>query len=143
MNQRIAQSNVLFHLRAFMSTGNQSDLDKAFAAVEHHDRLPKDDPSEDLADRISDYLNTFSSDSYADTLVDRMARTHRTLQQSFTMFVCKWLEHAASEDYRFDGRNEASHKVAQDMIEGFKAKFAERTGQPKVDFPPSKCLPMI
>lgn len=44
---------------------------------------------------------------------------HRTLQQSFTKLCMEWLEHCASDEYKFDLRNEASHEIAKQMIEGF------------------------
>jgi hypothetical protein len=49
-----------------------------------------------------------------------MTREHRTLQQSFTRLCLSWLETAASEDYRTDGRNEQTHKIAKQLMDGFK-----------------------
>ena len=93
--------------------------------------------AKELADAITSYLNTFQDTEQAQKLVEMMEVEHRTLQQTFTKFVCMWLEHAASEDYRFDDRNKASHKVAKDMINGF---AIVKEG---IKAPPSKWLPMI
>ncbi len=43
---------------------------------------------------------------------------HRTLQQNLTRFCVEWLKVCASEDYRYDGRNEASHEVAKKLLDG-------------------------
>ena len=43
---------------------------------------------------------------------------HRTLQQNLTRFCIAWLRVCASEDYGYDGRNEESHKVAKQLLEG-------------------------
>lgn len=43
---------------------------------------------------------------------------HRTIQQSITRFCIEWLRVCASDDYGYDGRNEASHKVAKDLLDG-------------------------
>ena len=66
---------------------------------------------------VTDYLNSFS-DKGPD-FIKEMSMEHRTLQQSFTKLCCQWLEHCASDEYRTDGRNELSKKVAKDMVEGF------------------------
>ena len=67
---------------------------------------------------VTDYLNSFSSKEKA--FIEEMNREHRTLQQSFTKLCLAWLENCASEDYRFDGRNEASHNISKEVVEGFR-----------------------
>lgn len=67
---------------------------------------------------VTDYLNSFSSKEKE--FIQEMNREHRTLQQSFTKLCLAWLENCASEDYHFDGRNEASHKISKDVVEGFR-----------------------
>jgi hypothetical protein len=67
---------------------------------------------------MSDFVNNFSSDKEA--FVSKMGSDHRTLQQSFTKLCLKWIEFVASEDYRFDGRNQDSHEVCQKIVQGFK-----------------------
>ena len=43
---------------------------------------------------------------------------HRTLQQSLTRFCIEWLKVCASDEYRYDDRNEASHRVAKQLLDG-------------------------
>ena len=43
---------------------------------------------------------------------------HRTLQQTITRFAVAWLKVCASEDYMYDGRNEARHEVAKKLMDG-------------------------
>jgi len=51
--------------------------------------------------------------------VDRMDNEHRTLQQAFTGVCLAWIQHCASDEYRHDGRNEASHAIAKKLLKGF------------------------
>lgn len=67
---------------------------------------------------VTDYLNSFSSKEQE--FINEMNMEHRTLQQSFTKLCLAWLENCAKEDYHFDGRNEASHKVSKEVVEGFR-----------------------
>lgn len=69
----------------------------------------------EAAEKVSEMLNSYSF-SY-DGFCKAMTNQHRTLQQSFTRLCLKWLETCASEEYRYDGRNEASHKVAKKLLE--------------------------
>ena len=48
---------------------------------------------------------------------ERFKREHRTLQQSFTRLCLEWIKTCASEDYRTDGRNEASHIVCKKIVD--------------------------
>ena len=43
---------------------------------------------------------------------------HRTLQQSITNFALEWIKTVASDDYRYDGRNELSHIACKELING-------------------------
>jgi hypothetical protein len=67
---------------------------------------------------VTDYLNSFGNKNKE--FIQEMNREHRTLQQNFTKLCMAWLENCASEEYRFDGRNEASHNVSKEMVEGFR-----------------------
>ncbi len=73
--------------------------------------------AKEVVNNVTDYLNSFSNKNKE--FIAEMNREHRTLQQSFTKLCLEWLENCASEDYNFDGRNEASHKIANVMVEGF------------------------
>ena len=73
--------------------------------------------AKEVVNNVTDYLNSFSNKNKE--FIAEMNREHRTLQQSFTKLCLEWLENCASEEYNFDGRNEASHKIASVMVEGF------------------------
>jgi hypothetical protein len=73
--------------------------------------------AKEVVNNVTDYLNSFSNKNKE--FIAEMNREHRTLQQSFTKLCLEWLENCASEEYNFDGRNEASHKIANVMVEGF------------------------
>jgi hypothetical protein len=90
-------------------------------------------PVEKLVEEITDFVNTYSL--RGDAFNEAMSREHRTLQQSFTRLCLKWIEYVASDEYGFDGRNEASHDICKTMI-GF---FEVRNHNSK----PSAHLPLI
>ncbi len=73
------------------------------------------------ATKVADMLNVFGFDY--DGFCEAMSREHRTLQQSFTRLCIHWLCTCASDDYKYDGRNEASHEVAKALIESQDADF--------------------
>ena len=72
--------------------------------------------AKDNVEMVSDMLNVFGFSS-AD-FCKEFAKEHRTLQQSFTRLCVEWLRTCASDDYRYDGRNEASHEVAKMLLDG-------------------------
>lgn len=76
--------------------------------------------TKELVQEITDYLNTFNSKEKE--FCEAMSCEHRTLQQSFTKLCLNWIEHCASDEYRTDGRNEQSQKIARELLEGFKDK---------------------
>ena len=78
--------------------------------------------TKELVQEISNYVNTFNDKSQE--FCQAMSCEHRTLQQSFTKLCLQWLEHCASVEYRTDGRNEQSQKIARELLEGFKQKQA-------------------
>jgi len=86
-----------------------------------------------LVGEITNYVNTYSLDS--DKFNEVMANEHRTLQQSFTRLCLKWIEYCASDDYRYDDRNRASHEISTELLQ---FKNAEGTS-----WLPSVALPMI
>ena len=75
----------------------------------------------DNAQRLSDLLNSFQFNP--ERVCQAMTREHRTLQQSFTRLCIHWLCTCASDEYQFDGRNEASHDIAKALIESQDADF--------------------
>ena len=89
-----------------------------------------------LAECLGDFVNS-GGNKEMDVFVQALAREHRTLQQSSTKLMLKWIEHAASDQYRMDGRNESTHNVCKQMVDDFKVK-KENYG-----FSPSSWLPLI
>lgn len=49
--------------------------------------------------------------------IHELSRDHRTIQQSFTRLCFEWLKYCASEDYRHDERNRASHVKCKAIVE--------------------------
>jgi hypothetical protein len=70
-----------------------------------------------LADSLTTFVN---GGNKAKLFIDAFKCQHRTLQQSAFKMMLELLEEMTTEDYRVDGRNEASQEIARDLIEGFK-----------------------
>lgn len=83
--------------------------------------MTRDERNKQNAEQVAEMLNVFGFDN--DGFCDAMCRQHRTLQQSFTRLCIAWLATCASDDYRYDGRNEASHEVAKALINSQDADF--------------------
>ena len=71
--------------------------------------------------KVSLMLNSLSFDP--EDFCKEFTKEHRTIQQSFTRLCVHWLCTCASDDYRFDGRNEASHQIAKALIDSQDADF--------------------
>lgn len=75
------------------------------------------DYTKDCARQIGDMVNSFSFSPME--IAKYFAQVeHRTIQQSLTRFCIAWLRVCASDDYGYDGRNEASHKLAKELLDG-------------------------
>ena len=85
-----------------------------------------------LVGEITDFVNSYTADELQ--FVKQMSTEHRTLQQSFTRLVLKWLEYVASDQYRYDDRNSGAHVVARKLITLFKSNEGHN---------PSQYLPFI
>lgn len=83
--------------------------------------MTRDEQNKQNAEQVAEMLNVFGFDN--DGFCDAMCRQHRTLQQNFTRLCIAWLATCASDDYRYDGRNEASHEVAKALINSQDADF--------------------
>ena len=90
------------------------------------------DRSEKIVDDLTDLVNSMSfTPKY---FIEAMSREHRTLQQSFIRLCFKWLEYVASDEYRYDDRNKASHTISLKILEIWKDAYACK---------PSQMLPLI
>jgi len=87
----------------------------------------------ELVNEVTNYVNSFSMKP--EEFVTAMNKEHRTLQQSFTKLCLIWLENCADADYRFDGRNEAAHQMANLLIGEFQLQ--------NDNIKPSNFLPLI
>ena len=71
--------------------------------------------------KVSDMLNSFSFNP--EDFCKEFSKEHRTIQQSLTRLCIHWLCTCASDDYRYDLRNEASHVIAKALIESQSPDF--------------------
>jgi len=78
----------------------------------------------ELAIALTDFVNSYNFDK--EGFINQFCREHRTLQQSAVRLMLELLEHISTEEYRFDGRNQGSHKVCKDLMVGFKKIIIER-----------------
>lgn len=76
--------------------------------------------SEEKAKEIARLLNDFSFS--AKGVAKELSREHRTLQQGMTRLAVAWLEVCASDNYVYDERNEASHLLAKELLDGRKLR---------------------
>lgn len=74
--------------------------------------------SKEIVNQVTNYVNTFG-DVHTE-FIKNMEMEHRTLQQSFTRLCLKWMEHVASDEYRYDLRNQQSHETCKLMMELFR-----------------------
>lgn len=80
---------------------------------------------------IKDYEALKNSSKYAASMVEGVINNmdfdpelfaqafttwHRTLQQKFFRIVVETIKVAASEDYMYDGRNKATHELAEKIV---------------------------
>lgn len=97
---------------------------------------------EELAETITDFVNTFS-DENRKAFIEALFRQHRTLQQSTIRLFLETIEAAAEPGYRTDGRNDGAKQTCQDIIEGFKMVRKEKDGKYYMETGPSRYLPYI
>lgn len=76
-----------------------------------------------LAENLTDYINTYNTKEKTDEFVKAFCRQHNTLQQSSFRMILGLIEHMATEQYHTDGRNEQSKKLAQKLLNGFKSEY--------------------
>ena len=67
------------------------------------------------AEEVSNMLNSMSFNP--ELFCQEMSREHRTIQQNFTRLCLAWIKTCASEDYRHDERNRASHVKCKAIVD--------------------------
>ena len=70
---------------------------------------------------LEGYLNRFGHPEK--DLVKEIEIWHPTLQQSFTRLCVSWFLRMAENDFRYDGRNEASVKLARELYPTLKKAY--------------------
>lgn len=65
--------------------------------------------------KVSDMVNSMSF--IPEEFCMHMAYEHRTIQQNFTRLCLEWIKTCASDDYRHDDRNRASHVKCKEIVE--------------------------
>ncbi len=68
----------------------------------------------ELAKQVSQGLNSYSRGPIRQAFCQEMRKQHRTVQQIFTGLCLEWL-HVLSRETQYDGRNEASVKIAREI----------------------------
>jgi hypothetical protein len=90
----------------------------------------------ELVQNLENFCKSWSHPERADELILEFRKCHNTHQQSMMRVIYKLIEFLASDNFRADGRNEASKKAAQQMLAGFQQANGEGTL-------PSQSLPFI
>lgn len=96
---------------------------------------------EELAEALTDFVNSYNPKS--EEFIKAFFREHRTLQQSTIRMFLEVIEAIAEQEYKTDGRNQATKFVCQDIVEGFKQLKEKRDGLRFDGMKPSKFLPYI
>lgn len=97
----------------------------------------------ELAQLLGDFVNTYSLRDKGKEFIDGFCRQHRTLQQSSFRLILELIEHMASDDYKTDGRNEESKKIAKQLLAGFKTQNSIAASYSDEFSLPSKFLPFV
>lgn len=105
--------------------------------------------AQELAGQITDFVNRGGRKCGQDLALS-LSLEHRTLQQGTMKAFLEFIEHAAGDDYRTDGRNEATKQVARTLIRGFVKELSKERNIPEDDiyknwdiYKPSNWLPLI
>ena len=109
--------------------------------MEFNSDIKSKEMAKELVEKITDFVNSYSLKS--EQFNEAMSREHRTLQQSFTRLCLKWIEYVASDEYRTDGRNEASHEICAQLLKGFNLAGIRKDGTSDFNYKPSGYLPLI
>lgn len=83
--------------------------------------MMNDDKVKEQVSTVTSMLNSFTFDY--EGFCKQMCKEHRTLQQSFTRLCIRWLCECSTDEYQYDGRNEASHEIAKALINSQDADF--------------------
>jgi hypothetical protein len=90
----------------------------------------------ELVQALENFSKSWSHPERANEFILEFRKCHNTHQQSMMRMIYKLIEFLASDNFRADGRNEASKKAAQQMLAGFQ----QANGEGSL---PSQSLPFI
>lgn len=97
-------------------------------------------PATQLVNDLEKFCSSWSHPERAEEFILEFRKCHNTHQQSIMRMIFKLIEHLASDNFRADGRNEASKKAAQQMLAGFQQVNGNGNGNGSL---PSQSLPFI
>lgn len=69
-------------------------------------------------DALQDMMNAFTLDQ--NEFNGAASHMHRTLQNSFTKLCLGWIEYTASDNYKYDLRNESGHQICSEILQAFR-----------------------
>ena len=105
--------------------------------------------AKELAIQITDFVNRGGRNCGSE-LAQCLSNEHRTLQQQTMKVFLEFIEFATTDEFRTDGRNEASKEIAKKLVKGFIKVIAEERNLPEEEiiknwdvYRPSKWLPLI
>jgi len=76
---------------------------------------------DNFTEQLSNFVNSFSSKEELEYVAKKISTDHRALQQNTMRLFLTYVEHAASNEYKTDARNEATQKVAKELLKGFQS----------------------
>ena len=97
-----------------------SDLDNEdgdLALIAHENANKQLTRIHDVVEGMGDIVNNFSYGKISEIFNYLMSHQHRTLQQNVTRLMLMWIEYAASDEYRFDPRNQGTHEKCKKILE--------------------------
>ena len=71
------------------------------------------------AQMVSNMLNAMGFNRIE--FCNELEKDHRTIQQNFTRLCFEWIKHCASDEYRHDDRNRASHVKCKAIVDAMKS----------------------
>ena len=94
---------------------NEEFVNEEIQRLREEHKIGKITP-EELQEATEDFLNSFSSAEKEVEFIEIMSRAHRTLQQSYTRFIMRWVGKMAMIEH-FDLRNQNSVLLCRKIIE--------------------------
>jgi len=104
------QNNTVYKCNCGETTVNS---DRYHNIIDINRKSKDEQQTKELTKQIMNYLNSGKS---IDALIQSIGKEHRTLQQVFTNVCISWLKYCANLEH-YDGRNEASVKLAKEIFE--------------------------